>query len=74
MFKKKEELVNQSNLIKLYMAKYRHEMNEKEKEAVVNLVLSCEEEEEEVRKKWPKSRVCIVSNIIEHFRTFSNIM
>ena len=56
------------------MAKYRYEMNEKEKEAVVNLVLSCEEEEEEVRKKWPKSRVCIVSNIIEHFRTFSNIM
>ena len=41
---------------------------------MVDLVLTCEEEENDMKKKQSENRVSIVSNTIELFRTFLNIM
>lgn len=66
LFKKKEELVNQSNMIKLYIAKYHREVKTKERQAMVDLVLMCVIEEDEMKKKHLESQVSIVSNTIKH--------
>ena len=79
---KKDEVEEQLDLVKKYLIKYRRDVREKERRAIVELILSSEEEEEEEEeekkikkgKKEKKQRVSIVSNSLKPSRTFSNIL
>ena len=62
---KKKELGREVYRIQQYLAKIRMKLKEKEKVAMVEMVISSEEDEK--ADVW----VSFVSNIIEHYRTFS---
>ena len=64
------EVEEQLNLIKKYLIKYRRDVREKERRALLELILSSDEEEEEEKKtkkgeREKKGRVSIVSNSLE---------
>ena len=68
--KKKEELVNHMEITNKYLGSYWCEVKRQEKEAIVNLVLECEQEEEELKeKKRLERQASIVLNTTEHYRT-----
>ena len=70
LIKKKEELVNPMEITNKYLGSYRCEVKRKEKEAMVNLVLECEQEQAELKeRKWLERQASIVSNTTEHYRT-----
>ena len=46
LIEKKEELVNHMETTNKYLGNYQHEVKRKEKEAMVTLVLECEQEEQ----------------------------
>ena len=62
---KKKELEREVYRIQQYLAKFRMKLKEKEKVAMVEMVISSEEDEK--ADVW----VSIVPNIIEHYQTFS---
>ena len=62
---KKKELEREVYRIQQYLAKFRMTLKEKEKVAMVEMVISSKEDEK--ADVW----VSIASNIIEHYRTFS---
>ena len=62
---KKKELEREVYRIQQYLAKFRMKPKEKEKVAMVEMVISSDEDEK--ADVW----VSIVSNIIKHYRTFS---
>ena len=62
---KKKELEREVYRIQQYLAKFRMKLKEKEKVAMVEMVISSKEDEKAA--VW----VSIASNIIEHYRTFS---
>ena len=74
LIEKKEELVNHMEITNKYLGSYRCEVKRKEKEAMVNLVLECEQEqagaegEEEAGKasKYCVEHYRILPNTIEH--------
>ena len=51
---KKEEVENQWDLVKKYLIKYRRGVRQKERRAIVELILSSDEEEEEEKGKREK--------------------
>ena len=61
----KKELEREVYRVQQYLAKFRMKLREKEKVAMVEMVISSEEDEK--ADVW----VSIVSNIIEHYQTFS---
>ena len=74
LIRKKDELVNHMEITNKYLGSYQWEVKRKEKEAMVNLVLECEQEEAELKeKKWLERQVSIVSNTTEHYQTLSSI-
>ena len=74
LIKKKEELVNHMEITNKYLGIYRHEVKQKEKEAMVNLVLECEQEQAELKeRKQLERQASIVSNTTKYYRTLSNI-
>ena len=64
----KEELVSHMEITNKYLGSYRHKVKRKEKEAMVNLVLECEQEETELKeRKQLERQACIVSNTTEYY-------
>ena len=58
-----------------YLGSYQCEVKQKEKEAMVNFVLECEQEEAELKEKKQLGRqASIVSNTTKYYRTLSNII
>ena len=72
LMQKKEEMEVELDLVKRYLIKYRRDVRQKERRAIVELVLSSDEEGDNEKEK--KQRVSIVSNSLELSRTFSNIL
>ena len=60
---KKEEMEVELDLVKRYLIKYRRDVRQKERRAIVELVLSSDEEGDNEKEK--KQRVSIVSNSLE---------
>ena len=74
MIEKKEELVNHMEITNEYLGSYRCEVKRKEKEAMVNLILECEQEQAELKeRKQLERQASIVLNTTEYYRTLSNI-
>ena len=69
---KKEEMEVKLDLVKRYLIKYRRDVRQKKRRAIVELVLSSDEEVDNEKEK--KQRVSIVSNSLELSQTFSNIL
>ena len=68
LIEKKEELVNHMEITNKYLGSYLHEVKQKEKEAMVKLVLECEQEEAELKEKKSLERqVSIVLNTTEYY-------
>ena len=72
LMQKKEEMEFELDLVKRYLIKYRRYVRQKERRAIVELVLSSDEEGDNEKEK--KQRVSIVSNSLKLSRTFSNIL
>ena len=72
LVQKKEEMEVELDLVKRYLIKYRRDVRQKERRAIVELVLSSDEEVHKEKKKKPK--VSIVSNSLKLSLTFSNIL
>ena len=54
LMQKKEEVENQLDLVKKYLIKYRRDVRQKERRAIVELILSCDEDEEEKEEREKK--------------------
>ena len=72
LMQKKEEMEVKLDLVKRYLIKYRRDVRQKERRAIVELVLSSDEEVDKEKQK--KQRVSIVSNSLKLSRTFSHIL
>ena len=74
LIKNKEELVNHMEITNKYLGSYRREVKQKEKDAMVNFVLECEQEQAELKeRKWLERQASIVSNTTEYYQILSNI-
>ena len=68
LIEKKEELVNHMEITNKNLGSYRREVKQKEKEAMVNFVLECEQEGAELKeKKWLERQASIVLNTTEYY-------
>ena len=72
LMQKKEEMEVELDLVKRYLIKNRRDVRQKERRAIVELVLSNDEEVDNEKEK--KQRVSIVLNSLELSGTFSNIL
>ena len=75
LIQKKEEMEVKLDLVKKYLIKCRRDVRGKERRAIVELILSTDEEEDKKKgEKEKKQRVSIVSNSLKHLQTLSNIL
>ena len=72
LMQKKEEMEVELDLVKRYLIKYRRDVRQKERRAIVELVLGSDEETDNGKEK--KQKVSIVLNSLELSQTFSNIL